>query len=201
MTKRRSIVNWLLLGSLMLAGCANIRPVGTPGNMLSAGAIGPDKINWPEQYKPEDATFYVKNEIAIEAPPEVVWQVIVEAESWPTWYEGALDVRVAGSDDGILRADSVFSWKTMGFRFESVVHEHEPPGRLAWESRRWDIKGYHAWLIVPTDEGSWVVTEETQFGLLANLQATFQRDKLRLLHDVWLAEIKARAEARAQGEP
>ena len=189
-----------LLGCLTLGGCANIRPVGSPGNMLSSEPLSPDVINWPEQYAPEQATFFVTNAIDIEASPEVVWQVIIEAESWPSWYEGAFDVVVADSDDGVLRAGSTFSWKTMGFRFTSVIHEYEPPTRLAWESRRGDIKGYHAWLIIPTETGCRIVTDESQFGLLANLQNAFQPNKLRLLHDVWLTEIKTRAESRMRGE-
>ena len=190
----------LVFACISLTGCANIQPVGSPGNLLSSELLAPDVINWPEQYTPERATFFVTNTIDIEAPPEVVWQVIIEAESWPTWYQGASDVVVADSDDGVLRAGSTFSWKTMGFRFTSVIHEYEPPTRLAWESRRGDIKGYHAWLIIPTETGCRILTDESQFGLLANLQKAFQPNKLRLLHDVWLAEIKTRAESRMRGE-
>jgi uncharacterized protein YndB with AHSA1/START domain len=190
----------LVLGCISLTGCANIQPVGSPGNLLSSERPAPDVINWPEQYTPERATFFVTNTIDIEASPEVVWQVIIEAESWPTWYEGASEVVVPDSDDGVLRADSTFTWNTMGFRFTSVIHEYEPPTRLAWESRRRDIKGYHAWLIIPTETGCRLVTDESQFGLLANLQKTFQPNKLRLLHDVWLTAIKTRAESRMRGE-
>ncbi len=187
-----------LLYGLMATGCATVDPVGSATNMLSTAPPEPTRINWPEQYTPERATFYVKNEIDIDASPEMVWQVIIEAESWPEWYEGAFGVTVADSDDGVLRSDSSFTWKTMGFWFTSVIHEYDPPTRLAWESRRSDLKAYHAWLIIPTGDGCRVITEESQFGLLANLQNLFQPNKLRRLHDVWLADIKERAEARTR---
>ena len=51
---------------------------------------------------------------------------------------------------------------------------------------------------MPTDTGVRVVTEESQHGFLATLQDIFQPNKLRKLHDVWLAELKKLAEAKVQ---
>ncbi|MEM1165409.1 MAG: SRPBCC domain-containing protein [Planctomycetota bacterium] len=183
----------------VLIGCANIRPVGIEPNLFAAGPPSPTEINWPAQYQPADATFYIRNEIDIAAPPQVIWDVIVEAETWPEWYEGAFDVEVLTSDDGTLGRGGKFSWRTMGLDFISVIHEWEPPHRLGWESRRGDIKGYHAWLVVETENGSRVITDESQFGFLANMQQLFLPNKLRELHDVWLIAIKARAESRVSG--
>ena len=190
------IVAISIIAPLILSGCANIRPVGVEPNLLSERTPAPDEINWPAQYRPEDATFFISNRIDISAPPEVVWGVLIEAESWPTWYEGASNVVVLDSSDGILREDSEFTWRTMDLDFTSVIHEWHPPHRMGWESRRGDIKGYHAWLLIPTDDGTTLITDESQFGFLANMQRWFLPNRLRELHDVWLLEIKARAEAR-----
>ena len=181
-----------LLAVIAVSGCSTVEPVGSPGNQL-APVPPADDFNWPAGYRPADATFHVHNEIDIDAPPDVVWQVLIDAGSWSDWYDGASDMSMSGP----LEPDSEFRWKTMGFRFTSVIHEFEPPHRLAWESRRGALKGYHAWLIVPTEAGSRVMTAETQYGLLANLQIVFQPNKLHRLHDVWLAEMKERAEAKA----
>lgn len=83
----------------------------------------------------------------------------------------------------------------MGQNFQTRVTEFEPPFRMGWESRKSTIKAYHAWLIVPTENGARVVTEESQYGFLAIMQKIFQPNKLKNLHDVWLAELKTRAEA------
>lgn len=178
-----------------LGGCASVPPVTGRGELLSVETAAPDQIRWPAQYRPERATFYVHNEIEIAAPPEVVWDILVRAGAWSDWYEGASGVRVKDSPTGTLQPNSVFDWRTMGRDFTSVVREFAPPYRLAWESRREDIQGYHAWLLIPTAGGTRLVTDESQFGLLAVLQKLFIPNKLRRLHDSWLCGIKQQAEA------
>ena len=72
-----------------------------------------------------------------------------------------------------------------------------PASRLSWESRKKSIKGYHAWLILPTENGCKLITQESQYGWLTFFEKLFQPNKLRKLHDVWLAEIKNKAELQA----
>ncbi|MCG5054970.1 MAG: SRPBCC domain-containing protein [Myxococcales bacterium] len=178
---------------VMLAACASVPPVGQGANQI-ATTDDPAEIHWPQSYQPEDATFFVHNETEVLAPPEVVWDILVQAEAWPTWYEGAQDVKVRSSR-GRLHEAASFTWTTMGLDFTSTVEEWHPPTRLSWESRKRSIKGYHAWLLVPTETGCRLVTDEAQFGFLAFMQKIFIPNKLHRLHDVWLAEIKRKAEA------
>ncbi|MEM9372057.1 MAG: SRPBCC domain-containing protein [Planctomycetota bacterium] len=179
----------------MAGGCAGVPAAGTDGNALPAVPGGADVINWPEAYRPEDAVFFVHNEIEIDAPPESVWRSLIDAERWPSWYRGATGVRVEGGEGGHLALGSEISWRTMDQDFVSRVIEFEPPYRLSWESRKGSIQGYHAWLIVPTGTGSRVITDESQHGFLAHMQKLFLPNKLRLLHDEWLTGLKARVEA------
>ena len=155
-----------------------------------------DMINWPDEYLPEDADFYVHNKIEIDAEPEVIWQILIDAENWPDWYRGAFDVAITNSPSPVLLSDSVFTWNTMGLDFTSVITEFDAPYRLSWVSERSFIKGYHAWLIIPGENGATLlVTDESQTGFFAHLQSIFQKDKLRDLHDEWLLQIKRKAEA------
>lgn len=198
--RTRFSCNALVLGlaaSLLplLVGCGSIPRAGSPENALARGPVAPERVNWPEQYKPEDAGFFVHNAIDIDASPEVVWSVIIDAETWPSWYEGAENVKVTGGTNGQLAAGSSFTWTTMGLDFTSTVTEFQAPFRLSWESRKSTIKGYHAWLIIPSGTGSRLVTEESQHGLLTVMQKIFVPNKLRRLHDVWLSQVKKRAEA------
>jgi uncharacterized protein YndB with AHSA1/START domain len=186
---------------LSALGCASVPRVGTPENALSKGAVPANRINWPAQYEPKDASFFVHNQIDIDAPPAAVWNVIVQAETWPAWYEGAENVKVSSGTNGVLGARSSFTWSTMGLDFNSTVTEFEPPYRLSWESRKSTIQGYHAWLIIPTSTGSRLVTEESQYGFMTLLQKIFVPNKLHRLHDVWLSQIKQRAEAAAARQP
>ncbi len=152
------------------------------------------QINWPTEYDPDKSKFFVHNVIEIGAPAEKVWNILLEAEAWPIWYAGARDVSILTSEKPSLEADSKFTWKTMGLHFESAIKEFDAPYRLSWESRKKSIQGYHAWLIIPTDKGCRVITDESQNGWLTFFEKTFQRKKLKRLHDVWLTELKAKAE-------
>lgn len=154
-----------------------------------------DKINWPEAYQPENSGFFVHNEIDIKADPQVVWDILIDAESWSDWYEGMSDVKVKTNTTGKLESQSILSFKTMGQFFETItIKEFKAPYRLSWEATRKDIRGYHAWLIIPTDTGCKVITSEAQNGFKAFLQKVFLPNKLRKLHDVWLEEMKKKAE-------
>jgi len=187
-----------LLASIVttLLGCGSVPPAATPANPLRSG----EGIHWPVGYDPNDAGFFVHNAIDIEAPPEVVWDLLVRAEDWPRWYEGATNVKVLGTSTGTLAPGVSFSWSTMGLDFTSTVKELVPNERLSWESRKSTIKGYHAWLITPTSKGSRVVTEESQHGLLTTMQKIFVPRKLHRLHDRWLAELKRLAEEKSPRE-
>lgn len=167
--------------------------------MLSGTLLGQAKdyvINWPENYKPEEAVFFVHNEIEINASPETVWEILIDAEKWQEWYVGAENVQIINNSNGVLNEESVFRWKTMGLNFSSEIKEFVPNERLSWESRKRSIKGYHAWLIIPTESGSRVITDESQNGWLSFLEKIFQPNKLHGLHDIWLQELKKKAELK-----
>ncbi len=161
---------------------------------IAASRENPETIHWPEEYDPDDASFFIHNAIDINASPETVWNILIQAETWPEWYEGASNVKLQKGHKE-LAADSVFTWTTMGLDFVSTIKEFEPHVRLSWESDKWSIQGYHGWLIIPTEAGCRLITDESQNGLLTYAQLLFQPNKLHRLHDVWLAEIKAKAEA------
>ena len=86
-----------------------------------------------------------------------------------------------------------FKWKTFSLTIESTVLEFVPPKRLAWDGHAAGFDGYHAWLIQKTDEGSAVVTEETQSGLLPRLQKAFAPQRMEKMHQVWLEKLKENA--------
>ena len=164
---------------------------------VASGQPYTDQINWPNAYNPKKAGFFVHNEIDIRASPETVWNILIQAETWPNWYEGARNVAITSPDDTtILLEDAVFTWKTMGLNFESFIREYEPYSRLSWESKKNSIKGYHAWLIVPTDNGCKLITQESQTGFLTFMQKVFQPRKLEGLHQIWLEEIMQKADQK-----
>ena len=138
-----SLASLCLMLSTLITGCYSVKKTVENSKPLS------QEINWPKEYTPEESKFFVHNEIDIEASPEKVWEILINAAKWEEYYEGASKFEMAGSSDGKLKPNSEFSWKTMGLDFTSVIKEYEAPKRLGWESIRKDIQGYHAWLIIP----------------------------------------------------
>jgi uncharacterized protein YndB with AHSA1/START domain len=155
---------------------------------------GNAQIQWPSEYEPSKSRFYVHNEIEINASPEVVWGILVDALKWELWYEGAKNVSYTDSLDTVLDASSVFQWQTMGLKFESAIKQFETNRLLAWESKKKSISGFHVWLIIPTEKGCKVITDESQNGWLTFFEKTFQGKKLHRLHDVWLEALKNKSE-------
>lgn len=153
-----------------------------------------EKMNWPANYEPSKSKFYVHNEIEINAKPEIVWAYLIDALKWQSWYKGAQNVSFIEPTDTVLNSKSVFIWETMGLKFQSTIMEFEPNRLLTWESKKKSIQGYHGWLIVATEKGCKVITDESQKGWLTFFEKTFQGKKLKRLHDVWLAELKKKSE-------
>ncbi len=120
---------------------------------------------------------------------------LVDALKWESWYEGAKNVSFVNPEDTLLQANSIFVWETMGLKFESTIRQFEQARLMAWESKNKSIQGYHVWLLVPTERGGCkVTTDESQNGWLTFFEKTFQRKKLKRLHDVWLSELKIKSE-------
>jgi uncharacterized protein YndB with AHSA1/START domain len=177
--------------SPLLSGCVT----STPRGSAERAALRPagEQIRCPADYTPGTTAFFVHNQIDIQAPPEVVWAIITDVRAWPEWYEGATNLTVHSPDQRVGPGVTV-SWRTLGLNFDSVVQEYEPPHRFAWESRKALIQGYHAWLIIPTETGSRVITDESFNGFLATMQRVFLPNKLHRLHLSFLEELKTKAE-------
>lgn len=155
-------------------------------------------VNWPNQFNPEHSRLYVHNEIFIQAKPEVVWSILIDAKQWHTFYKGVESpVEYLDTSISALRLDAVFKLHTMGVHLKPVIKEFIPNERMAWEVNRGNLKAYHAWVIVPTSNGCRLITPEVQNGFLALMQKAFLPNKLLNLHEHWLEVIKIRAESQA----
>nr|WP_315170008.1 DinB family protein [uncultured Flavobacterium sp.] len=152
-------------------------------------------VVWPEEFNPSKAKWYVYNQIEINAKPEVVWDILIDAKKWHTFYRGVQSpVEFADTTATTLRSGLTFSLHTMGLHLVPVMKEFVANERMAWVVRRGNLTAYHAWVIVPTANGCKLITPEAQNGFLTFMQKVFQPNKLLDLHEHWLEVIKARAE-------
>jgi uncharacterized protein YndB with AHSA1/START domain len=151
-------------------------------------------INWPPRYAPGGVAASVSNEIAINAPPAVVWAWLVRAATWPEWYPNSSDVQLKGGGQDLAQG-TAFTWRTFGVKIACTVGEFVPYERIAWDGTGLLIDIYHAWLITPQGAGSHVLTEENQNGLAAKAQDLFMPKRMFNGHQQWLERLKAKSEA------
>lgn len=149
-------------------------------------------FRWPERFRPDRAPVHVRNEIAVEAPPEVVWAWLVRAADWPRWHPNARRVRIGGGSDALF-LNARFTWSTFGVSLQSRVEEFEAPERIAWSALGWGVDVYHAWLIEPRPGGCRVLTEETQYGWACRLGSLLMPSRMSRGHQMWLERLAARA--------
>jgi uncharacterized protein YndB with AHSA1/START domain len=150
-------------------------------------------IIWPPGYAPAECPVHVVNRIDIAAAPETVWAVLIGAAAWPDYYANASGVKIDGGGRDLME-NARFRWRTFGVGLHTEVREWVPNERIAWLATAFGIRAYHAWLIVPTAGGCTVITEETQYGLLARGGKLLFPKRMSHWHQIWLEGMKVRAE-------
>ncbi|WP_194777177.1 SRPBCC domain-containing protein [Pararhodonellum marinum] len=155
-------------------------------------------IDWPAEFDPKASDFYVHNEIEINASPEIVWNLLVNAKDWMEWYDGIQNIQFEDSSQTALSPNAKVFWNSMGQSLNNEIVAFEPYRSLSWQFNEKKIQGMHAWVIFPTATGCKVITDESQTGSLAKLQKIFLPNKLRKQHDNWLYVLKQEAELIAQ---
>ncbi len=146
-------------------------------------------IHWPTGFIPTAADVFVHNEILIQAPPEQIWQHLIEASAWPQWYSNAADV-VMNEPAQVLAEGVTFEWTTYGFLISSTVAEFVPYSRLGWYGAEEDLSAYHAWLLVDHGERTHAVMEEIDLGGGAKRLAQTNPAQMHRGHDLWNISLK-----------
>ena len=152
------------------------------------------EIHWPNGFHPEQADLFAHNEIVVHASCQKVFASIVDAQGWPEWYPNSHDVKLLNSPDGKLHEGTRFSWDTFGVHIESRVHEFVPNSRIGWFGNGTGMNAYHTFLLLKTDEGCHIVTEEVVKGPGAVEFRKKQPNAMHEGHDLWLSTLKQRSE-------
>jgi uncharacterized protein YndB with AHSA1/START domain len=126
-----------------------------------------DKVSFPPEHDPRISALYALNEIDVRAPVEVVWQLLVEAENWSSYFPPEDQIKILGGD-AELKLGTRYSRVTVGFPMTCVVRECVPFRRLSWSTTVDDdltgASAFHGWVVTPTDGGCHLLTEETLNG-------------------------------------
>jgi uncharacterized protein YndB with AHSA1/START domain len=88
-------------------------------------------ILWPAEFDPKNSDFYVHNEIEIQAKPEVVWRLLVQASDWENWYDGIQNIAFEEPGQRDLKAETNVFWNSMGQSLNNEVVQFETNKTLA----------------------------------------------------------------------
>lgn len=160
-----------------------------------------NKVTFPPEHDPRASSLYALNEINVNAPPEVVWQLLVDAENWSSYFPPEDRIKLLGGESE-LGHGTRYTRITVGFLMHCVVTECVPYQRLSWattvDGDETGSSAYHGWVITPTECGCHLLTEET-------LQGTFFLEEigrknpgaLYKYHQDWVEMLAKAAEAKA----
>ena len=159
-----------------------------------------DHVIWPAPYDPKTSAIYALNDIDVNAPADVVWKLLVDAENWSSYFPPEDHVKIL-SGEAELALGTKYTRTTVGFPMHLVVTEFEQGRRLAWstlvDGDETNSSAYHGWVITPTASGCHVLTEETQQGPFF-LEELGRKNPgaLYRYHQDWVERLALAAEAQ-----
>jgi len=134
-------------------------------------------------------------EIVINAPVDLVWEVLSDFEGWPKWNKSVSKIRLGGP----LEVGTSFNWVGGGSKIASRLEEIDKPNRLAWSGKTLGIKAVHVWKFRVSEKGTLVHTEESFDGLIVRIFPGVMRKMLNKALDEGVRALKAEAESRHGG--
>jgi hypothetical protein len=223
MTTRGLIVATAILGAACASGPRPIPPPGAdhgdwvdyyrsnyPSNAVLSERSRADPRPWPETFDAQSDPVFAHNEVFVQASPEKVFEVLVDANHWSEFYENARDVKLLPDADGrvptVLERGTHFSWSTFGTALDTTVTEYEAGRVLGWTCAGGSpvIAAHHRWILVPENGGTRFITEECNHIVISGairwalnpiFKASGHGEALPAAHQHWLEELKKRVES------
>ncbi|MCP2286421.1 Polyketide cyclase / dehydrase and lipid transport [Promicromonospora umidemergens] len=137
----------------------------------------------------------------VEAPADVVWQILSDVERMPTWTTSMTHVTLLGPETRIAVGSRV-EVQQPGLPEATWEVDGLVEGRgFSWSSTTPGVRTGAAHQIAPVSDAACEVTLVTaQSGMLAGLTNLVQGSKARELVDTELAGLKAESELRMRGK-
>lgn len=107
-----------------------------------------------------NAPAVARAERVVAAPPDAVWRLISDIESWPAWNPGVRSARLEGE----LAPGSTFRWKAGPGTIISTLQSVEPEREIGWSGRTMGIEAVHVYRLEPVGDDTRVVSEESWAG-------------------------------------
>lgn len=137
------------------------------------------------------------SEIAVAASPDVVWGILTDVASWPSWSPAVKSASI----EGPVAPGTRFRWKVGLGTILSTLETVEPPHRLVWTGKTAGIRAIHVHTLEQKEGTTVVRSEESWDGLLVRLLRRPLAKSLEKSLDSGLRALKVEAERRASSAP
>lgn len=128
----------------------------------------------------------------INAPRDVVWQVLSDLKAWPS-----LDIGVSAmTAPTTLVSGQAFRWTNAGLPITSRLAVVEPGREISWTGVTYGIKAVHRQLLQDADHGATMLRSEESMAA-PMLSLLYPSAKLQCDLDTFIAGIRRAAEAAA----
>jgi uncharacterized protein YndB with AHSA1/START domain len=131
-------------------------------------------------------------ERTVAAPPEVVWDLLADPDSWSAWNPEVASARLRGP----LEPGSEIRWKAGGVSIASTLASVDRPAELEWTGRAPGLRAIHVWRLDARDGVTHLVTEESMGGLAARVLGGRLQTILERSLESWLHAIETEAQRR-----
>jgi uncharacterized protein YndB with AHSA1/START domain len=131
-------------------------------------------------------------EALVKAPIEMVWSILTNFKSWPSWNKNVSKIQLQGD----VKIGTSFVWVAGGSKIVSRLEEVDAPNRLAWSGKTLGIRALHVWIFEKKDEGTHVHTEESLDGFIVRLFTGIMKKILTTRLNQSVMALKTEAESR-----
>ncbi|MEU2421351.1 SRPBCC family protein [Streptomyces sp. NPDC007851] len=137
------------------------------------------------------APVVARHELSIKAPAAVVWELLTDVSSWPSWQPDIVSAHAPHP----LTPGATFHWRTAGLDIASTVYAVEAPRRILWGGPAQGITAVHQWTLTSSGSAATLVaTEESWDGAPVRADAANIRQALDESLVQWLGHLKSAAE-------
>jgi hypothetical protein len=158
------------------------------------GAQHSPDMHWPDGFHPEQADMFAHNEIVVRASCEKVFANIVDARTVAILVPELAECKSAERNRRQASRGCKVLMGHLRRHIESIIHEFVPGSRIRWFGNGTGMNAYHTFLLIKTDEGCHIVTEEVVKGPRSRRIQENQPNALYDGHDLWLRSLKQRSE-------
>lgn len=163
-------------------------------SLLAAIAVGVKAQDQATIKINSQAAVVQSQEIIINSNPDLVWEILTGVEDWPSWNEKVTKTSIKEE----LQVGSVFSWKSGGVNIHSKLHSYKDQQIMGWTGHTIGAKAVHNWHLIPTENGTKVIVEESMDGWLVELLKKSMNKKLEADMIFWLSRLKSECESQAK---